>query len=535
MQTLTKFALVGTAKQPAAAVAADGHPTDELSQRLPPDDVEGAFLLRSALQAVYGQAGKRAVTGVAAVEPAEREADRIGSRKLAGMLQHVFDTGATELLIEFLRPMEGSGIVIPYDLLPQALDCSDAAVRERLLPVLGARGNWLARQNDAWSWVTDGVSTLTKTNVELLKQTWEEGTFAERRQALETLRRSNPAEAREWLSSDMPREKADHRARLLAACELGLSPEDEPFLETCLDDRSLVVTRTAAGLLARIPASALSRRMRERADAMFTTESKGLLKKKLRLVSNPPEQIDKDWERDGIASKPPAGSGKRAHWTVTLLASIPPSHWTARFDVPADQLINAVEGDNFAGAILSGWTHAAAIFAADDVESATWLWPLWKEWSAAAEREKGKGRAEAIAHLSSLLPLLSLADAENALTGLLESSKKEAQGDLLGLLTEVDRPWSTAFAMKYLNVVRAVLKKQKDNSAYLWANTLSTAGSALPEEAFAAALADWQIAESDSTWHVEAARREVEKFCDTVQMRKSFLEELQTSASHATG
>lgn len=527
MDELTKIALVGTARS-AADVAADEHPAGGLCAGVATADREEQLLLRSGARAVYDLAGREPIAGVEAISPALPESRRVGSRKLAGLLQNALATNANDLLVEFLRQMEASRIVVPPDLLPQFLDAGDPEIRERLLPVLGERGQWLSRLNPEWSWVERGVAHVSESDQEQLSRTWDEGTIRERCQVLSLWRRTGLPSARDRLAQVFAKEKPKDRVSLLESLENGLSAGDEPFLESCLDDRSSVVVQTAARLLCRLSPSALAGRMQARAAAMLTAETKGILKKKTRLTCAPPEKIDRDWERDGIPKKNPSGGGHRAFWAESVMAAVPPSVWRTQFDKEPAALIEAVLDDPFADAVLSGWTEAAARFATQDAGSAEWLVPLWDHWAGAAGRMKGRGRSDALARLATLLPHLPGSHAEEGMLRLLESDLKSEGAEGLNLLASLPRPWTADFSRRFLALVRRILERQSDNAAYQWANALFTVARAIPVAAFPQALASWQVARSDASaaWHVNAIEREIEKFTETIQTRQSFMAEI---------
>jgi hypothetical protein len=526
MDELTKIALVGTSRH-AGALPID----DAIATLLPDfsgDDREEQTLVQAGTKSIYGMAGGRPLADVGAVDPALPETERAASRKLAGLLQNALAAGAGDLLIEFLRRMQASRVLLPPDLLPEMLVCSDAEVRRQMLTVLGERGLWLSRQNPDWSWVEKGVSHLTEADQNELARVWDQGAIAERCQALAVLRRCDSGAARGWLSQIFSREKPNHRVNLLEAFETGLSADDEAFLEECLADRSSSVVQMAARLLCRLPNSALAGRMRARGEALLSVEKKGFLRKKPRLVCTPPEKIDRDWERDGVPAKAPAGKGLRAFWAETTLAAIPPSHWPEHLGLAPAALIESVAEDSFEDAVLAGWTQAATRYAAGDAGSAEWLLPLWQHWAGAAGRMKGRGRADALERLKGLLPAMSREQAEQGLRELFETAQKTDDVESLALVPLVPRPWSADFGRRFLAIVRQILKKRSDNAAYQWAGALFTAARAIPAEVFPTALAPWEVPESGASaaWHVNALQREVDKFIETVQTRQSFLEEI---------
>src|SRR5262249_42913319 len=218
-----------------------------------------------------------------------------------------------------------------------ALEEADASVRAALTPVVGERGRWLARLNDAWQWAARAPLPAGQLPPDA-ETIWDEGSFAERVAVLKQLRAADPTQARDSLAEVWSKEKAEQRAELLQIFDFALHPADEPFLEQALDDRSAAVRAEAAAYLSRLPSSALAQRMLARADAMLTfapATSGGFLKKLKAAVgggsgtiaAEMPAEIDTAWERDGIPAKPPSGIGQKAFWLLRTLAAVPARPW----------------------------------------------------------------------------------------------------------------------------------------------------------------------------------------------------------------
>src|SRR5262249_23302895 len=230
-----------------------------------------------------------------------------------------------------------------------ALEEADASVRAALTPVVGERGRWLARLNDAWQWPARAPLPAGQLPPDA-EAIWDEGNFAERVAVLKQLRAADPTQARDWLAEVWSKEKAEQRAELLQIFDFALHPADEPFLEQALDDRSAAVRAEAPAYPRRLPSSSLAQRMRARADAMLTfapAASGGFLKKLKAAVGGGsgtiavemPAAIDAAWERDGIPIKPPSGIGQKAFWLLRTLAAVAASHWRGCFaGAPADRL-----------------------------------------------------------------------------------------------------------------------------------------------------------------------------------------------------
>lgn len=522
MEDLARIALVGTSRHPQAAPDAE-HPAESLVAALATDDREQAFLLRAGARALFEQCGRPLGEKREPPAPAPPESRPFAPPQLAGLLQNAMASSAWEMLAEFLGEMDAAGLLLPPEILPQALGVTDADARQRLLPVLGERGRWLSEFNPEWRWVRAGVGDLSDRDRSVVVRRWEEGGFSERCRALETLRRGDAAEARKLLESAIDQEKPDHRARLLETLAIQLGADDEPLLDGRLGDRAEQVRAVAARLLARLPGSALAQRMRARAEAMLTEKAgKG---KSLHLACQPPEEIDKDWVRDGVPAKPPQGRGKRAVWTEAVLSAVPPSVWSARFSAAPRDLMEAIGSDQFAASVLVGWTQAAAAFAPDDPASAAWVRPLWDHWADGTPRRGAAARAEVAEHLQCLLQAMPADEADRAMGPLLMRALEADRADVLGLLGCLTRPWSDAFSRSYLETVRKAIARPADNTAYQWAQSLLTAAQAIPRSAFAAALEEWHAAKPGKTpWFSQGIAREIENFTETIRTRQRFYE-----------
>ena len=286
------------------------------------------------------------------------------------------------MLPEALHRLKQAGQRLPYELLPLALGygAQSKEIRPALFAVLGERGRWLSQFEKTWVWVAQFLASE--------ETLWQEGTLGQRCQILTRVRSVEPAKAREWLADVWKKEKAEARAELLATFEMGLSAEDEPFLEKALDDRSEAVREISAGFLAHIPVSAFMQRMLARADAMLTY-THGTFSITL------PTDIDASWQRDGIEKPSNRSTDPQTWYARQVLVLIPPTHWEERFSiVPAEIIADLIvkkdkmhtttsknafmetERESTIGELLLVcWLYAATRF-----ESPRWVEPLWGWW-----------------------------------------------------------------------------------------------------------------------------------------------------------
>ncbi|WP_043730997.1 DUF5691 domain-containing protein, partial [Nocardia asiatica] len=222
----------------------------------------------------------------------------------------------------------------------------------------GARGSWLAARHPDWR----DLARQPSRAVEGAMDTWLFGRPDERRDWLAALRRDDAAAARTTLTAAWPKETGPLKAELLAVLADRLGPQDEPLLETALDDRRADVRRTAAGLLALLPDSAFSLRMRGRASAWLRAEHRML---HTHVVLALPETLDAAAQRDGITDRTvefayrwngaPDVSAARLRQVV---AATPLTHWTGVLGTP-QQAVRATIEDRFRQPVFDGWVDAA--------------------------------------------------------------------------------------------------------------------------------------------------------------------------------
>jgi hypothetical protein len=532
MDALLNIALAGTARGGNGPPSA-GTPADELAARLPALGAERRLLLMAGARAIYRQAGGAAQQGIVAPEPAPAERLPACSPGAAQLIAAMLDGTQADLLPEALERLRLAGQRLPATLLPAALAAGTRTkdLRPLLLPALGERGRWLARQNPGWQWTAQvmldiaddsGVPDLADAET-----TWQEGSPGERLTVLKQVRRVDPARGREWLEAVWRGEKADFRAEAIQVLAHGLSPNDEPFLEAALADRGQAVRAQATTLLARLPDSALTARMRERADAVLAytpPPPAGRLQSLFRsavgkaaptgqLTVSLPVKLEDSWQRDGIAARPPSQVGERAWWLIGVLERVPPAHWTARFAAPPADLIAAALENEWGRAVIEGWSRAAG--AAQDAE---WVRALWPYWIDGGSRDN---RWRAVAQdLRQQLILCIPANEVDQLAESLLTDKAGAVGLLwVGVAAILPTPWSVPVGLRYLEAVRQHLRASQFQSYDPWEGTLAIAARALPAACFEAALREWKLPELAS-WQVAAWRRELDKFTEAIRTRQ---------------
>jgi len=369
--------------------------------------------------------------------PAPPEAD---PRPCAGQaacdfLQRLLEEdGAQGLLSEWLGLCLARGLRPPPSRIPALLRhaLQDPSLREPVRDAAGPLLPWLAELDPTMRPLTEGPS-----DPELR---WDSTETRLRVSALREIRATDPAKGLEMVKGIWKAEGAETRAELLEGLIVGLGPDDEAFLESCLDDRSRGVRGKAAEILAGLEGSACAARIAEAlASAVRLSESKGVLGfgRKLAVEVNLPPVDDPQLERTlGIAAnasksaKPvPHTGGERAELLRLLVARSPLSTWQHPGRAPAE-ILAALFATDFLKEFLRGLEEAT--FRRQD--------PAWAELLLTV-----KGNNSSL-----LLPILSRTRRRALLLDLARKGDEPSQAALLA----EPGPWDAAFTRDMHRVLR---------------------------------------------------------------------------------
>lgn len=522
MNALTHIALAGTAK--VTTDSRTGTPLDAMFGGLAGIERERALLLRAAGEATYTLAGHVAEAGVTLPEPAPGEHQNVCSPTVARLVGDLLRGQRSEVLPEALRLMAAAKLRLPAELLPMALGMRAHELRPALRPVLGERGRWLSRFNPEWIWAAEeGIVAGLPANAETL---WQEGTQPQRLAILERVRAVDSDLARTWLEAVWHEEKAEFRNEALERLEIGLSRDDEPFLEKVLDDRAPTVRARAAALLAALPDAALAERVRKRLNTLMRytpAAPAGRLRGLLRTVmATPdatgtlsvtlPEAFDKTWQRDGIVEKPPARLGQRSWWLSQMLALVPPSYWEEHFGASPAALIAAASADDAGLTVLEGWSRAAIRH-----KAVAWMLLLWNAWDK-TKTEDPYYTSVRNEMLGALVRGLPEREARSLSMNVLKRTDLAAN-IRASILVALPQPWDAAFGNAYLDA--AYQKSSNANTWNTWHQTFAHAATALPPVCFERALRLFTPSDDQpASWYVRP-------FLDTIQIRQRLYQEIR--------
>ncbi|MBL8886735.1 MAG: hypothetical protein JNK16_08745 [Phycisphaerales bacterium] len=314
----------------------------------------------AAIAGAMSRAGYRGSIAHAPLPPCPSEQLQSVSAASSATLARLLADGDPVLVEEWLTLAKLRNLRIGHSSLPALLDwgVGRAARTPLVLPVLGARGTWLASLNPSWSALV-GATSLPADPV----AAWSTSATSDRLLLLTAVRRERPELAPQLLASTAKEDGADERRRFIALFEVGLSPEDEAFLESSLDDRSKLVREAGATLLASLPNSAYVQRMTARAlnAVQFQEAKKGLLRKKsVALAIALPKTWDAAFERDALEQKPPSGIGERAWWLQQIIARTPPASLFGT--TPPDAILQAISDSEYSDTLPAALRESAARF-----------------------------------------------------------------------------------------------------------------------------------------------------------------------------
>lgn len=508
-EEMVKTALLGTERQALSLQSAEPFLQPLLTQ-LPTEERERTLLAAAGTLALVRRAGQLAAPAPAPLlAPAENDAQLLCREAASNDLALLLNGEYESLLPEWLALVGAQGHRVPERWLPALLErgARNKELRLRLLPVLGKRGRWLALQNPEWQF------GAAQTTAEPSEESWELGLLPERVAYLSARRRQSPTEAREQLESVWAQEPFEVRAALLPCLEYRLSHDDEPFLESALDDRRKEVRSVAQELLRRLPASRLCQRMTQRVQPLLLVTGIKLLGQHLEVVL--PAAHDKTMTRDGIEEKPPAYPklGERAFWLRELLAATPLSFWTEHLKHSPERLVGlAAAHKEWGELVLEGWSRRLSAEPSPDWAEALlahWLTPssgplsVSIPWSAALPKK----RLEAL--VSARLDFHLLVN------------HVPHSATLRTVLSQCGPTWSPALAERFLEGYREHSgKKQGD---YYLLHSLQEFADFFPEERLPALYALWEESAQEHDYYRQQRERHLARTQLRQELRKHIL------------
>ena len=311
---LIKIALVGTDR-----ITVSKSVLENLKQIGVPEnkDIAKMILEGAAIQSMMRKAGSTLNTWTEPLPDSKRsDGGEICNRRSSAHLKAILFGSHKKALPEFIKHLTQNQKNLPPELLPELLD--EAVVNEKFsalrLSCIGSRGAWLIQQNDEWKNLNKIIGI----------DEWDTAKRDERLALFQHLRLHKPDEARKLLEKNWKEESVKSKQTFLELFNIGLQNNDEPFLESGLDEGRKENRKLAAELLSKIPKSRFNQRMEKRIKSYV--QFKPSNKEKLKITL--PENFDEAMIRDSIdPSLKWFKEGLKASRLGQMIVLLPPEKW----------------------------------------------------------------------------------------------------------------------------------------------------------------------------------------------------------------
>ncbi|MGH2900302.1 MAG: DUF5691 domain-containing protein [Solirubrobacteraceae bacterium] len=251
-------------------------------------------------------------------------------------------------------------------------------------------------------------------------------------------------------------------------------------------------------------------RMRERANAALTWKA-GRLLKSAEIIVEPPASLDAAMARDGIDKKPPQGMGERAWWLTQIVATVPPSVWSAAWSAAPAAIIAAAGKGDWAHALTEGWARAAVVHG--DAE--------WAEALLAAGVPSETPVTPLVPKIGELLDVLPITRREAFVSRIIRENPRD---DLpFMFISGADHAWSDGFATIVLDRLRARMAANATHSHavdYFLRDVIPRLALRVPPR-LAGATENWPTGEAAGGFD-----RVLDRFISVLTFRRELAEEL---------
>ncbi len=422
------------------------------------------------------------------------------SYKSTRHLKLILDGKYALVFPEFLYHLLENGKRLPTELMPALMQRPDIDEWWELIEMaISQGGRWLIGQHPDWKMRLN----------EPENRNWETESKIHRIAFLKFLRKNNPAQAIELLRSTWDTENYRNKTIFLQELKVGLSAEDEGFLENALHDRRKEVRQVAAELLSQLPLSEYAERMFQRAlDCLFYEKGKWHI--------TIPDEPDKVASTDGILIIHPEWKGEKAGYLGQIFSGIPPSRWELHFELEPEPLLKL-----FAKNEWSNTLHKAIAIAAVFHHDEKWIGQMFTYWF---ENENSPLWNDPVG-----IQVLELAPPEivNQLSIAYLKERKglpEEDDPVFQVLQQNDAPWQNELTLLIINRLQEWLTKYKGQPWLFtyYKKLLQMTGCRCDPSLSATLQKGWDI--SAPIWY--DWEKEVEEMLNTVFFRKEMIEEL---------
>lgn len=310
-------------------------PPSELLGDQPTMDMAHRALVLAGTLDLIRRTGASPVDGIPPIPESPIESSRVATRS-ADPLGEALAGHQTNAILEWAAKAARVGKVAPEVALIKLLGM--APKHAAIVPILGARGRWLAE--------LQGLDL-----------------DASAKGSLPVRRQHDPVGFRDWLAAEFDSMDWKERAQAIAVMHLGVSLEDEPVLARALADRRKEVREPAVAILAGLDRSGFANQISAASRGMLLLE-KSFLRKSLSVIPPEPEDLPKPLPRTTSF----LGFGPMALALFDLLRYIPPKRWERELGLSPSQILDFAERTDYTRALVDGLEEAAVRF-----EDLSWI------------------------------------------------------------------------------------------------------------------------------------------------------------------
>jgi hypothetical protein len=352
-KNLVKTALLGTQRSSLPTIVAKSPLTTLLAQTDPANS-EAALLTMAGTFSLHQQCGRLPEQTIPPAQLPIQEDMRIPSLPphLTQRLDMILDGHHSVVLPELLAAIHQAGFRIPDVYLPNILDKGMRLVSLRpfIPPILGSKGQRLAARNPNWAY-----AAIDKDNLHRHMQQWRTTDPGKRHVLLQQIRALNPDGARQLLESTWRSEKDMVRVQLIRVLQINMSMADEPFLETALDDRHMLVRQKAVDLLSYLSQSRYAQRMMAHTRYLLSWTPQRTQKITIRF----PKIITDQMARDGILRNANLDLSRlRSRQLIQMITAVPLDHWTTSWHVTPTDIMQAIPTTQWQRTLTTAFTNA---------------------------------------------------------------------------------------------------------------------------------------------------------------------------------
>lgn len=201
-----------------------------------------------------------------------------------------------------------------------------------IFSILGKRGEWVIQQNKEWK------DIFVFLNSEILAT----GTPGQKKEFFKNYRQNSNIDALNILKKEWHNISSNEKLILLQSLNVNLSADDEDFLKSLLNDKSVRVKKDAIELLKKIPGSEINKEISEKASqyikiSKYTTIDSESYNLKVII----PNEITDEFALWGLAETSPVSRfNDNEYFLYQMMALTPLEFWDSHFNLESSVILD---------------------------------------------------------------------------------------------------------------------------------------------------------------------------------------------------